>query len=55
MKVYQTSEIRNIALIGGSRSGKTTMAEAMLFHGGIINRKGSVDEKIVLLTTATLS
>lgn len=45
MKVYQTSEIRNIALIGGSRSGKTTMAEAMLFHGGIINRKGSVDEK----------
>lgn len=45
MKVYQTSEIRNIALIGGSRSGKTTMAETMLFHGGIINRKGSVDEK----------
>ena len=45
MKVYQTNEIRNIALIGGSRSGKTTMAEAMLFHGGIIGRKGSIDDK----------
>ncbi len=45
MKVYQTNEIRNIALIGGSRSGKTTMAEAMLFHGGIISRKGSIDDK----------
>lgn len=45
MKVYQTNEIRNIALIGGSRSGKTTMAEAMLFHGGIISRKGTIDDK----------
>lgn len=45
MKVYQTNEIRNIALIGGSRSGKTTMAEAMLFHGGIISRKGTIEDK----------
>ena len=45
MKVYQTNEIRNIALIGGSRSGKTTMAEAMLFHGGVISRRGTIDDK----------
>ena len=45
MKVYQTSEIRNIALIGGAYCGKTTLSEAMLFHGGVINRRGSVEDK----------
>ena len=45
MKVYQTSEIRNIALVGGAKSGKTTMAEAMAFNGGVINRRGSVEDK----------
>ena len=45
MKVYQTNEIRNIALIGGSRSGKTTLAEAMAFEGGVISRRGTVDDK----------
>ncbi len=45
MKVFQTSEIRNIALIGGSKSGKTTLGEAMLFEGGMINRRGSVEDK----------
>jgi elongation factor G len=45
MKVYQTSDIRNIALVGGAKSGKTTMAEAMAFCGGLINRRGSVDNK----------
>ncbi len=45
MKVYQTNEIRNIALLGGSRSGKTTLAEAMLFHGGVISRRGTVEDK----------
>ncbi len=44
MKVYETKEIRNIALIGGAKSGKTTMAESMLFEGKTINRKGSVDD-----------
>jgi elongation factor G len=43
MKIYQTNEIRNIAVIGGSGSGKTTLTEAMLFEGGIIKRRGSVD------------
>ncbi|GHU91381.1 elongation factor G [Bacteroidia bacterium] len=45
MKVYQTNEIKNIAIIGSSGSGKTTLAEAMLFEGGIIKRRGSVDGK----------
>ena len=45
MKVYETNEIRNIALIGGAKSGKTTMAEAMVFEGKMINRRGNVDDK----------
>lgn len=45
MKVFETKDIRNIALIGGAKSGKTTMAESMVFEGKIINRKGSVDDK----------
>jgi len=45
MKVYQTKEIRNIALIGGNRTGKTTLAETMAFHGGVIGRRGTIDDK----------
>ena len=45
MKVYKTEEIRNIALIGNAGSGKTTLAEAMLFEGGVINRRGEVSAK----------
>jgi len=45
MKVYQTNEIRNIALIGNSGAGKTTLVEAMLFEGGVINRRGDVKSK----------
>ncbi|MCR4773654.1 MAG: elongation factor G [Prevotella sp.] len=43
MKVYQTNEIKNIALIGGAGSGKTTLAESMLFEAGIIKRRGTVE------------
>ena len=45
MKVYQTKEIRNIALVGGAKSGKTTLAEGMLFESGRINRRGTIDDK----------
>ena len=45
MKTYQTNEIKNIAIVGCSGSGKTTLTESMLFEGGIIKRRGSVEAK----------
>ncbi len=45
MKIYNTGQIRNIALIGNAGSGKTTLAEAMMFEGGVINRRGEVTAK----------
>ena len=45
MKVYQTSEIKNIALLGSAGSGKTTLAESMLYEAGIIKRRGSIEAK----------
>jgi elongation factor G len=43
MKVYQTKDIKNIAIIGNSGSGKTTLAEAMLFESGLIKRRGTIE------------
>ena len=43
MKVFKTTEINNMALLGGKGSGKTTLAEAMLFECGVIKRRGTVD------------
>lgn len=45
MRVYQTNEIKNIALIGAKGSGKTTLAESMLFEAGVIKRRGAVEGK----------
>ncbi len=45
MKIYQTNEIKNVAVLGNSRSGKTTLSEAMLFNGGVIARRGDTDSK----------
>ncbi len=45
MKVYQTNEIKNIALLGSAGSGKTTLAESMLYEAGIIKRRGTVEGK----------
>lgn len=44
MKVYESSRIRNIAVIGHGSAGKTSLAEAMLFNAGHINRLGKVDD-----------
>ncbi|MBP6609540.1 MAG: elongation factor G [Paludibacter sp.] len=42
MKVYQSNEIKNISLLGGSGAGKTTLVEAMLYESGVIKRRGTV-------------
>ena len=43
MKQYKSNEIKNIALLGSKGSGKTTLAEAMLFECGVIKRRGAVE------------
>ena len=45
MKVYDSHEIKNIALLGSKGSGKTTLAEAMLYECGVIKRRGTIDAK----------
>ncbi len=44
MKTYQTDEIKNIALLGSSRAGKSTLIEAMLFESGQLKRRGTIEE-----------
>ncbi len=39
---FQGERIRNIAVVGHSGEGKTTLCEAMLFNGGAIDRQGKV-------------
>ncbi|MBE5744891.1 MAG: elongation factor G [Clostridiales bacterium] len=39
---FQGENIRNIAIVGHSGEGKTTLCEAMLFNGGVIDRMGKV-------------
>ncbi len=48
MKDYSTKDIRNVALLGASKSGKTTLAEAMLFEGKVIDRRGTIEDKNTL-------
>lgn len=45
MKVYQTNEIKNIALLGSKGAGKTTLAESMLYECGVIKRRGTIEAK----------
>ena len=43
MKIYQTDKIKNLVLLGNSGSGKTSIAETIMFNGGIIDRIGTVE------------
>lgn len=45
MRIYQTNEIKNIALVGSAGSGKTTLAESMLFEASVIKRRGTIEGK----------
>ncbi len=44
MKVFPTENLRNIGLLGHAAVGKTSLAEAMLFSSGAVNRLGSIDD-----------
>ncbi|MDX1542792.1 MAG: elongation factor G [Christiangramia sp.] len=45
MKIYDDKHIKNVVFVGAHNSGKTTLAETMLFEAGIINRRGSVESR----------
>ena len=45
MAEFDTSHVKNIVLLGHAGSGKTTLAECMLYEAGLISRRGSVAER----------
>lgn len=44
MKIYRSDNLRNVAILGHGSAGKTSLAEAMLYDSGAVNRLGRVDE-----------
>ncbi|MCL4368253.1 MAG: elongation factor G [Actinobacteria bacterium] len=44
MKTHKTTDIRNIGLFSHGGTGKTSLAEAMLYNAGVINRLGEVED-----------
>jgi elongation factor G len=44
MKVFDEKHIKNVAFVGAHNSGKTTLAETMLFEAGLLNRRGTVED-----------
>ncbi len=44
MNVYETNQIRNVALIGHANTGKTTFVECLLFNTGSITRRGIIED-----------
>ena len=45
MPQFDTAHVKNIVLLGHTASGKTTLAEAMLFEAGLVHKRGSIEEK----------
>ena len=44
MKIFDDKHIKNVVFVGAHYSGKTTLAETMLFEAGLINRRGTVED-----------
>lgn len=45
MKIYDDKHIKNVVFVGAHNSGKTTLAETMLYEAGLINRRGSIESR----------
>ncbi|MBT8280498.1 MAG: elongation factor G, partial [Muriicola sp.] len=45
MKIFDDKHIKNVVFVGAHQSGKTTLSETMLFEAGLLNRRGSVENK----------
>lgn len=45
MKIYDDKHIKNVVFVGAHNSGKTTLAETMLFEAGLLNRRGTIEAK----------
>jgi elongation factor G len=45
MADFDTSHVKNIVLLGHAGCGKTSLAESMLFEAGLINRRGTIQER----------
>lgn len=45
MKVYDEKHLKNVVLLGAPKSGKTLLAEDMLFEAGITHRRGTIEAK----------
>ena len=51
MKKYETTDLRDVALVGHGKSGKTSLAEAFLFDANTSSRLGKVDDETSSLDT----
>lgn len=45
MKTYDDNHVKNIVLLGSHGSGKTTLAETMLFEAGLLTRRGRIEDR----------
>ena len=53
MSTHLTADIRNVALAGHRASGKTSLADALLYKAQAVDRRGSVDDMTSAPTATT--